>query len=245
MQVSCKRFDWQVSSAAQICSALWRVLPAVEELSLDFHEHGMPPPPWRSEDFEVDSRAWCELLGPFKGVKKLRVGPALALDLSRALHHPDDSEEPDMGMMRQPLLLLLPALQEIVLEEGRDDDAFAAFVDARQHQHQRGGAGSPIQLVMYPSRREPRTKPSLTRRAHISSQLKTTSLDTHLPGSYPGSPSMMGRRRHLPLPLPGTAPISSPISNPTVRQWGAPLVPPLVGWKVEQHLERLREISCG
>ncbi len=43
----------QVSSAAQICNALWRMLPAVGELAIDFYEHGSLPPEWGNE---VDSR---------------------------------------------------------------------------------------------------------------------------------------------------------------------------------------------
>jgi hypothetical protein len=64
VQVSCKPFDWQVSSFAQICCALWRSLAEVEELSLDFYEQMMPPE-WRKE---VDSRIWMwyELLRPLK-----------------------------------------------------------------------------------------------------------------------------------------------------------------------------------
>ena len=134
LQVSCKPFDWQVRSAAQICSALGRMLPGVEELSLDFYEHEMPPE-WRNK---VDSRTWYKLVRPFKGVKKLRVGHALALDLSGMLQPEEEPSE-----------LLLPVLEELAVEEGYEDNAFTAFIDARQR------PDCFIQLVVCPSTRIP------------------------------------------------------------------------------------------
>ena len=134
VRVSCMPFDWQVRSAAQICSALGRTLPGVEELSLDFYEHGLPPE-WRNK---VDSRTWCELVRPFKGVEKLCVAHALALDLSRMLQPEEEPSEP-----------LLPVLKELEVEEGCEDNAFTAFIDARQR------LDCPIQLVVCPSMRKP------------------------------------------------------------------------------------------
>ena len=66
-------------------------------------------------------------------MKTLRVGPALALEISRALQD-GEGRIPD----------LLPELQELVLqlEEGCEDDAFSAFIHARR------GAGRPVQLVV-------------------------------------------------------------------------------------------------
>ena len=125
VEVSCRQFDSQVSYAAQICNALWWMLPGVEELAVDFSEHApgtIMPPESRKE---VDSKTWCHLLVPFKSVKKLRVGRALTSDLSRALHPAEEQLLP-VG------LSLVPVLQELVLEEGCDADAFAAFVDARR-----------------------------------------------------------------------------------------------------------------
>lgn len=138
VQVSCKPFDWQVSSFAQICCALSRSLAEVEELSLDFYGQMMPPE-WRKE---VDSRIWMwyELLKPFKGMKKLRVGHALSLDLSRALR-PNHNQEPTE--------LLLPELEELVVEEGCEDK-FTDFIDARR------GADNPVHLVVSPSKRDPK-----------------------------------------------------------------------------------------
>ena len=208
VQVSCKPFDWQVNSAAQICSALLRMLAEVEELSLDFYEHKMPPQ-WQNE---VDSRMWYELLGPFRGVKKLHIGHALALDLSRALQ-PDE----------EPTGLLLPALDELSVEEGCEDN-FTEFITAPQR------ADCPINLVVCPSRQEPAhpapapKRPRLPRVAYMPSQLMSP--DLRLPVSYPGSP----RNR---LCLPETAPIS-----PLSLHFSPALYPSL--GVVEQYLERMR-----
>lgn len=140
VQLSCKPFDWQVGSAAEICNALWWMLPSVEELAIDFHKHVVPPE-WRNV---VDSTTWCDLLRPFKRVKKLQVCHALTLDLSRALQPDEEQWGADGGMPEGILFLSLPALQELVLEAGHDDNAFKALIDARQRM------GCPIQLIGRP-----------------------------------------------------------------------------------------------
>jgi hypothetical protein len=177
VQVSCKSFDWQVSSAAQICNELWWMLHWVEELAIDFYKYGMPPE-WRNE---VGSRTWCDLLRPFKCVKKLRVGRALTSDLSRAL-------QPGGGAPVGLLSWLLPVLQQLVLEEGCDDNAFTAFIDARQR------VGCPIQLVIRPYRWGTGAGANASSRLpgrgdYVSSQPMPMSLNLRLPGSHPVSPS--------------------------------------------------------
>jgi hypothetical protein len=142
VRVSCKSFDWQVSSAAQICgNELSWMLHWVEELAIDFY-NGMPPE-WRNE---VGSRTWCDLLKPFERVKKLRIGCALTLDLSRALQPAE--EQPGTGGGTPVGPLPLPVLQELVLEEGCDENALKALIDAR-HRGRRDGKASAdgIQLI--------------------------------------------------------------------------------------------------
>ncbi|KAN0105751.1 hypothetical protein V8E52_010710 [Russula decolorans] len=135
VQVRCEPFDQQVSSAAQICKTLWWMLAAAEELAIDFHEHVE----FRNE---VDRRrTWCDLLEPFTGVKKLRVGRAVTLDLSRALKPAEGQPGTGGGMPVRPSSLLLYELQELVLEEGCDHNAFTAFIDTRQR------VGRPIVIL--------------------------------------------------------------------------------------------------
>ena len=196
LQVSCKPFDWQVNSAAQVCRELREMLRTMGELSLDFRKHGVP----REWHDGVDSRTWYELFMPFEGVKKLHVGHTLTLDFSRALQI---DEELGTG-------LFLPALQELVLEEACEDKAFARFIDARRRE------GRPVHLVAPPSKRDPGAIAPRPRESYISSRLM--SLDTRVPRSYPASPAM---RR---LRLPGTAPTSPLTSSSGSTLSSTPLV---------------------
>ena len=128
LEVGCRHLDWQVSSAAQIFTALSPVFSAVVDLTLDYREHSLSSE-WHNE---ADHAQWREFLGSFDNVKTLRVHNGLVKELSCSLL-PDDGEVP---------LGLLPELE--VLEysaEGDDADAFSAFVDARRV------AGRPVSLI--------------------------------------------------------------------------------------------------
>ena len=138
--VTCKQFDWQVDSAAQICSALRTTLSGAEQLSLDF-EGKRVPAAW--EDDAVDGATWHELLRPFIGVKKLCICQTLAWELSCALQSGFDPE-------------LLPSLDELVPEleeEHVRDNAFVSFIDARQ------AVGRTVLLLASPVSREESTIP--------------------------------------------------------------------------------------
>ncbi|KAI0300014.1 hypothetical protein B0F90DRAFT_1817813 [Multifurca ochricompacta] len=140
LRVSCKQFDWQLDSAAQVCGALSPVLSAVEELRLDFDEHTTPSD-WENA---VDNVVWHELLLPFSGVKRLSVGHALSLELSHALRL-------DAAGL---VLELLPRLQELELELEKEhaQEAFAAFIVVRQL------AGRPVHLTSSLEPRAPSTQ---------------------------------------------------------------------------------------
>ena len=70
LRVNCERLDWRIDSATQVCSALGKVLSAVEELTLDLDMDGIPPD-WENA---LDDMLWHELLLPFIGVKNLHIG---------------------------------------------------------------------------------------------------------------------------------------------------------------------------
>jgi hypothetical protein len=129
LHVNCEPLDWQIDSAAQVCSALGKVLSAVEELTLDLDVVGM------SLDWEdtLDSMLWHELLLPFIGVKKLHIGSLLTLELSEAL-------QPDAG---GSVLELLPELQELEVQL-EINEAFSAFVEIRE------SMGRPVRLLAPP-----------------------------------------------------------------------------------------------
>ena len=135
--VTCKQFDRQVDSAAQICSALRTTLSGVQQLSLEFEGQGLPAA-WEDA---VDSATWRELLRPFTGVKKLRICQTLAWELSCALQSGFDPE-------------LLPSLDELDPELEKEDvrdNAFLSFIDARQ------AAGRTVLLLAPPLSREEST----------------------------------------------------------------------------------------
>ena len=99
LHVDCEPLDWRIDSATRVCSALGKVLSAVEELTFDLDVDGMSSH-WENT---LDSMLWHEPLLPFIGVKKLHIGPSLKLELSQAL-----------GSVSGELALeLLPKLQEL------------------------------------------------------------------------------------------------------------------------------------
>jgi hypothetical protein len=140
--VNCKRLDWQMDSATQVCSALGNVLSAVEELTLDLNEDWLPSD-WNKT---LDNAMWHELLLPFTGVKKLHVGSSLTLELSKAL------ESVAGGLV----LELLPELQEleVQLEIDYAKNAFSGFVETRE------SVGRPVHLLAPPI---PRADPEMYR----------------------------------------------------------------------------------
>ena len=133
VNVNCKPLDWQIGSAAEVCSALGEVLSAVEDLTLDLHVIGMPSD-WEST---FDGVLWHELLLPFTGVKKLHIGSSLSLELSNALE--SDTEG-----------LFLPSLQElkVSLKTDRVINALAALIETRET------VGRPIHLLVPPEDEE-------------------------------------------------------------------------------------------
>jgi hypothetical protein len=121
LRVICKQFDWQIDSAAQICSALMPMLSAVEELTLEMEGKEIPAE-WRNG--VIDDVTWHELLRPFVGANTLHVCRILGWELSRALQSHDVGLDPE----------LLPVLQTLVhqLDVESGQNAFASFVDARR-----------------------------------------------------------------------------------------------------------------
>ena len=133
LHVNCKPLDWQINSAAQVCSALGKVLSSAEELTLDLDVDGMPSD-WENS---LDGMLWHELLVPFINVKKLHIGSSLTLQLSQSL------ESVAGGLV----LELLPELEEleVQLEIGHSKNVFSLFVETRE------SVGRPVHLSIPPS----------------------------------------------------------------------------------------------
>ena len=134
INVNCEHLDWQIDAATQSCRALEQVLSAVEELTLDLDEDGMPSD-W---DDSLDSTLWHGLLLPFSSVKKLQIGSSLTFELSYAL-------EPDAAELD---LNLLPELQklEVRFEVDEANREFSRFIETRELE------GRPVELLAPPPR---------------------------------------------------------------------------------------------
>ena len=159
LRINCEPLDWQVDSAAQVCSTLWKVLSSVEVLTVDLDVNGMPSD-WKNT---LDDMLWHDLLLPFTGVKKLRIGSSLTFELSQAL----DSVAGGL------VLELLPELQalEIELEMDQAKTAVSVFVETRE------SVGRPIHLLVSPL--VPRTNPG----TQYTRQLWPPPLEYILPSS--------------------------------------------------------------
>ena len=137
--VHCWHLSWQVSSTAQISSALSQVSSAAEHLTLQHKVHSRSS----EEHNDVDCIEWHKLLRSFRNVNTLIIEDGLVEQVSRCLRSEDeDGEIP---------LELLPELQELIYYGSGDaGDEFTSFLDARQN------VGRPVTLF----RRSPRSTSS-------------------------------------------------------------------------------------
>jgi len=128
INVNCEHLDWQLDAATQCCRVL--ELSAVEELTLDLDEDGMPSD-W---SISLDNMLWHALLLPFSSVKKLQIGSSLTFVLSDALK----SGAAELGSN------LLPELQklEVQLEVNVAHRTFSTFIETREL------AGRPVELLV-------------------------------------------------------------------------------------------------
>ena len=121
VRISCREFDWQVSSLEQVCTLCLPPLSALENLSI--YDHALSYP--RSQD-NIDNTLWLELLHPLATVKKLYLSKELALRIVPALQE----------LVEGRTTAVLPALQNIFLEElqlsGPVQDGTRQFVAMRQ-----------------------------------------------------------------------------------------------------------------
>jgi hypothetical protein len=131
MRVYCRGHDWQVSSAAQVCSVLSQVFSTVVDLTLLYGEHASSSEP-HSEAVHIP---WRGLLRSFNNARTLRLPNRVLAELSCSLQVRDGESPVD----------LLPELKELQYDASEDDpvDAFAAFIDAREN------AGCPVTLVRH------------------------------------------------------------------------------------------------
>jgi len=122
INVNCEQLDWQIDAATQCCGALGQFVSAVEELTLDLDEDGMPSD-WNDS---LDSMLWHGLLVPFSSVKKLQIGSSLTFELSEAL-------KPGAAELASNLL---PELQKLAVQLVVNDAyrMFSTFIVTRERE---------------------------------------------------------------------------------------------------------------
>ena len=129
-ETSCKQSDWQLSSAAQVCSSSFTraLIPAVEHLYI---RSGYRQPD-RQDD--IESNQWLELFQPFAAVKELYISSEFTPRIAPALRE----------IIGDGVIEVLPALQTLFLDEplpsGPVQESIGQFVAARQL------AGHPISV---------------------------------------------------------------------------------------------------
>jgi hypothetical protein len=131
-RTSCKQSDWQLSSAAQVCSSSFTqaLIPTVEHLYI---RSDYPHPDWQDD---IESNQWLELFQPFVAVKGLHISSEFMPRIAAALKE----------LVGDGAIEVLPALQTLFLEKplpsGPVQGTIGQFVAARQL------AGRPI-VVSY------------------------------------------------------------------------------------------------
>jgi hypothetical protein len=129
MDVDCEQFDWQLSSMAQIFSALGNAFSEVEHLILGVGRGNLSPD--LGGHHEIDRIEWRRLLSSFGNVKTIFVDSPLVAEVARCLLSED-------GELR---LELLPELQELLYPGIDDENPFKSFIDFRRSK------GFPVTLV--------------------------------------------------------------------------------------------------
>jgi hypothetical protein len=122
--ISCKPYDWQLSSIAQVCGSCLSPLPNLERLEI-FHSRESRRGGQLEDD--IENLQWLELLHPFTSVKQLALyNNKIVILVARALQELAGERVTDV----------LPALQSLVLirslGSGPTKNAIAQFVAARQ-----------------------------------------------------------------------------------------------------------------
>ena len=130
LDVDCEQFDWQLSSMAQIFSALRNAFSEVEHIILGVESNQSPG--LEVGHHEIDYIEWRRILGSFGNVKTIFVDDPLVAEVSHCLLS-EDGELP---------LELLPELQELIYPGINDDEhPFKSFIDSRR------STGFPVTLV--------------------------------------------------------------------------------------------------
>ena len=100
VRISCREFDWQVSSLEQVCTLCLPPLSALEDLSIYDHKLSYP----RSED-NIENTLWLELLRPFTAVRKLYLSKEFARHIVPAFQELVEGRTTEVLPMLQNIFL--------------------------------------------------------------------------------------------------------------------------------------------
>ena len=123
LRTSCKQSEWQLSSAAQVCSSSFTqtLIPTVEHLYIRARS-GLRELDWQDD---IESGQWLEFFHPFTAVKELYISSEFTPRIAPALKE----------LAGDGVIEALPALQRLFLEEplpsGRVRETIGKFVAAR------------------------------------------------------------------------------------------------------------------
>ena len=121
LKISCRKFDWQLSSLVQVFTPFFPSIHLVEDLCI--YEHLYLRSEWPED---IESTQWLEVFHPFASVKNLYLGKEFAPSISLALKELVGERATDV----------LPALKNLFLEElqpsGSVHEAIGHFVSSRQ-----------------------------------------------------------------------------------------------------------------
>ena len=123
VDVSCRMFDWLVSSVEQVCTSCLPPLSTLEDLYMYETQYG--PDRQESQD-NLENALWMELLSPFAAVENLYLSRKFAPHIAPALQE----------LVGSRTMEVLPNLQNIFLEglqpSGPIEEAIGRFVASRQ-----------------------------------------------------------------------------------------------------------------
>jgi hypothetical protein len=120
LRISCSKFDWQLSSLAQVCDLTLSTLSNLDRL--DIRESPYLPPDWQDD---IKSTQWLELFQPFTTVKDLHLSEEVASRVTPALQELTGERVADM----------LPGLQNLFmvgLQPSEPIQAIGQFISARE-----------------------------------------------------------------------------------------------------------------
>jgi len=119
--ISCRKFDWQLSSLVQVLTPFFPSIHIVEHLFI--YEPLYLQDEWPED---IESPQWLEVFHPFTAVKSLYVCKEFAPSISLSLKE----------LVEERVTDVLPVLNNVFLEEFKDSgpvhDAIGLFASARQ-----------------------------------------------------------------------------------------------------------------